>query len=200
MNLIMEPLLIEAFKDKVPNATDTYRTVLDAMSRPARVRPLPVITGTPDGLRAGSVAVLLTLADTDTPVWLAPECDTAIAREYLRFHVGCPITGTPSQAAFAVMTTRSDSTALEAMPLGTAEYPDRSATIIVESDDLIGNTGPRFTGPGIEHYRRFEIAETPDDLWPRIADNSLLFPRGLDWIFVSSTHIAALPRSTKVEM
>ncbi len=199
MNIAVETPLKPGFEDKVFDATASFRAVLKAMSRPAEVLPLPVIPEAPAGLLAGSVAVLLTLADGDTPVWLAAECDTPQARAHLRFHAGCPIVENPSQAAFAVMSVTSDLSAADAMPVGSVEYPDRSATLILESDALVAGKGPSFSGPGIKDRRRFDVARAPMALWPRVAANRALFPRGLDWIFTSPSHLAALPRTTKVE-
>ena len=200
MNVAAETPLTAGFEDKVFGATASFRAVLEAMSRPAKVLPLPLVPEAPVGLRAGSVAVLLTLADVDTPVWLAPECDTPQARAHLRFHAGCPIVETPSQAAFAVMSVASDLSASNAMSVGTAEFPDRSATVILESDALVADSGPYFSGPGIKDRRRFDVVRAPKALWPRVAANCTLFPRGLDWIFTSPTHLAALPRTTEVEI
>jgi len=199
MNAIDKAPLINGFEDKVLDATTCFGTVLEAMSRPARVRSLPVIPETPEGLRAGTVAILLTLADMDTPVWLAPECDTPQARAHLRFHAGCPIIETPSKAVFAVLSLASDLSAIDALPHGTVEYPNRSATVIIECDALVADNGPSFSGPGIESQHRFDVAQAPQSLWQRIASNGDFFPRGLDWIFTSQTHLAALARTTKVE-
>ncbi len=200
MNVAVETPLSAGFGDKVFDATASFRAVLEAMSRPAKVLPLPIVPEAPAGLLAGSVAVLLTLADGDTPVWLAAECDTPQARAHLRFHAGCPIVETPSQAVFAVMPVSGGFNATDAMPVGSAEYPDRSATVILESDALVADSGPCFSGPGIKDQRRFDVARASTALWPRVAANRTLFPRGLDWIFTSPSHLAALPRTTKVEI
>ncbi|MCF8468527.1 MAG: phosphonate C-P lyase system protein PhnH [Sneathiella sp.] len=194
-----QPLAV-GFNDKVMDATACFRAVLDAMSRPASLQALPVSLAAPRGLQAGTVAVLLTLADMDTPVWLAPECDTPEARAHLRFHVGCPIIDGPAQAVFAVMSVDRDLSVTGELALGSAEYPDRSATVILESEGLIDGEGPIFSGPGFKEPRRFCVEEQPAALWSHIAANQALFPRGLDWIFTSPTHLAALPRTTRIEV
>ena len=192
--------LSAGFENSVLDATACFRVVLDAMSRPAKIHSLPVSISPPRGLSVGTVAVLLTLGDMDTPVWLAPECDTAEARAYLRFHAGCPILDDPEQAVFAVVSVERDLSITEELSLGSAEYPDRSATVILESEGLIEGEGPLFSGPGFDKPRRFCVEEQPASLWSRVAINQTLFPRGLDWIFTSDSQLAALPRSTKVEV
>ncbi len=194
------PSLVGGFDDKVIDATTCYRALLEAMSNPATVLSLPVSIEAPHGLLAGTAAVLLTLADMDTPVWLAPECDTPAARAYLRFHAGCPIVEELERAVFAVMSVERDLGATREFALGSAEYPDRSATIILESEMLIEDEGPLFSGPGIKEPRRFCVDEQPSSLWMHVAANNALFPRGVDWIFTSHTQLAALPRTTKIEV
>jgi len=188
----------DGFADKVFESTACFRAVLDAMSSPALPIALPVFPARPAGLSSTAVALLLTLADMDTPVWLGPGCDRPEARSYLRFHTGCPIAREPSEAAFAILPAAADPRALDGLPLGTAEYPDRSATVILLSGGLVAGAGPVFSGPGIDRPRAFDLADAHPDLWPRIARNQALFPRGLDWIFAGATDIAALPRSTEI--
>jgi len=199
MTATAEFSLLSGFDNNVLDTTDIFRTVLKAMSRPATVLPLTVLPQAPEGLNAGSMAVLLTLADMDTPIWLAPECDTGAARANLQFHSGCPIAATPSTAVFAVITQDTVLDDLDDLQRGTAEYPDRSATVIVECDKLSSGVGPLFSGPGIEKTHRFDTIPASHSLWAQIAANKDLFPLGLDWIFISPTHLAALPRTTNVE-
>ncbi|GAB6051922.1 phosphonate C-P lyase system protein PhnH [Magnetospira thiophila] len=200
MNVMTETPIAAGFDSPVFGATACFRVILDALSRPATLRRLPLDLDAPAGLRPGTVAVLLTLADHDTPVWLAPGCDTAEARAYLRFHVGCPMIDTPSRATFAVLTPNDDLSALDALPLGTSDYPDRSATVILQAETLAEDDGPTFTGPGIEIRHRLQVLPTPDGLWTRVAANHALFPCGLDWLFTTDTHLAAVPRSSALEI
>ena len=77
-------------------------------------------------------------------------------------------------------------------PIGTPEYPDRSATLIVESPDL-SQSGATLTGPGIEKTASLSLPDLQ-----AFKSNHALFPLGLDFIFTSGNRLAALPRSTKV--
>ncbi len=45
----------------------------------------------PGALSPAATAFLLTLADRDTPVWLASTFDRPEVRDFLRFHAGAPI-------------------------------------------------------------------------------------------------------------
>lgn len=182
--------LAGGFADPAIDAARVFREVLQAMARPGRIARITGATP-PPGLSVAAASVLLTLADETTPVHLAGTCDSAAIRDYLRFHTGAPISAR-KHAAFAV----GDWAALAPLDdyaLGTDEYPDRSATLIVEMPAL-SDAGARLTGPGIRSHAHLSLPE----IGPFIA-NARHFPRGLDFIFTSGDAIAALPRTTRVE-
>lgn len=182
--------LAGGFADPAIDAARVFREVLQAMARPGRIARITSATP-PPGLSIAAAAVLLTLADESTPVHLAGTCDSAAIRDYLRFHTGAPISAR-KHAVFAV----GDWAALAPLDdyaLGTDEYPDRSATLIVEMPAL-SDAGVRLTGPGIRSHAHLSLPEID----PFIA-NARHFPRGLDFIFTSGDAIAALPRTTRVE-
>lgn len=194
---IAAPPSAPGFDHPVFDATATFRCVLNAMSRPASVQDLPVIPQAPAAASPATAALLLTLADMDTAVWIAPDLETAALRSFLHFHSGCPITETPEMAVFALLGRNSDFAVIEQFAIGTAEYPDRSATVIVDCDGLNAGTGQQFTGPGIKGSAAFDIADFPSAIWHLIDRNQSLFPLGLDWIFAAGSQMAALPRTSK---
>ena len=86
---------------------------------------------------------------------------------------------------------------LSAFPVGSAEYPDRSTTLITETN-LLGREGSnacRLTGPGIQNFYTLCL---PDPALMQA--NAALFPLGLDFILTSESSVAALPRSTRIEV
>lgn len=182
--------LAGGFADPAIDAARVFREVLQAMARPGRIARITGATP-PPGLSPAAASVLLTLADETTPVHLSGACDSEAIREYLRFHTGAPLCGRKDAAIavgdWATLTPLSD------YPLGTDEYPDRSATLIVELPALRVD-GARLTGPGIRTYAQLSLPEID----PFIA-NAQHFPRGLDFIFTSGDAMAALPRTTRVE-
>ena len=82
---------------------------------------------------------------------------------------------------------------LNAYTVGTAEYPDRSTTLIVEMKEL-SEHGSVLSGPGIQDTTHFGL---PGDV-ALFQSNSTMFPLGLDFIFTAGSKVAALPRTTKV--
>jgi alpha-D-ribose 1-methylphosphonate 5-triphosphate synthase subunit PhnH len=185
------------FADPVEDAQRCFRAILDAMARPGRVVPLPVLpAGFPAPLGPGAAAVALTLCDSETPVWLDEM--VASAGPYLAFHCGAPLTRSPAEARFAFIADTAALPRLDNFGLGTDEYPERSATLVVQVAGLVADSGIVLTGPGIRDKVRLGVAGLPARFWNERGALAELFPRGLDVIFVSGNRLAALSRSTRV--
>lgn len=177
------------FAQPAQEAARAFREVMEAMARPGTIRPISGATP-PAPLSQAAGTVLLTLCDGDTPVHLAGACDTPAIRAWLAFHTGAPVAG-PDTCAFAVGTW-ADLAPLSAYRVGTASYPDRSATLIVEMAAL-EPAGATLTGPGIRDRAALSLPETA-----AFQSNRALFPLGLDFIFTCGGQLACLPRSTEV--
>jgi alpha-D-ribose 1-methylphosphonate 5-triphosphate synthase subunit PhnH len=140
-------------------------------------------------------AVLLALCDFETPVWLdAALLDSAGVRELLRFHTGARLVATPGEAAFAVISDPVRMPPLSAFAQGTADYPDRSTTLIIGVRS-VSREGWRLEGPGIDGHVHFSAAPLPADFTDQVRANRAAFPRGVDVLLVAEGAIAALPRS-----
>ena len=81
---------------------------------------------------------------------------------------------------------------LSVYPAGLPAYPDRSATLIVESETLSAS-GATLAGPGIRTTAQLSLPETA-----AFQANQALFPLGLDFLFTSGNRVAALQRTTEV--
>jgi alpha-D-ribose 1-methylphosphonate 5-triphosphate synthase subunit PhnH len=134
---------------------------------------------------------LLTLTDPTTTLHLAGPADTADVREWVAFHIGARLVSA-AEAQFA-LGRWEDLCPVDRFRIGQPDYPDRSATLIVEMDRLAAE-GPRLTGPGIRTGARLSLPETA-----AFRANRALFPLGFDTIFTCGDRLAALPRSTRVE-
>lgn len=180
----MQPLS-GGFSDVARQSSVVFRAVLDAMSRPGTWHKITGATP-PAPLSAAAGALVLTLADPNAPIDLAGEWDSKSLRQWITFHSGAAFTGA-DQAAFAVGAW-ADLQPLDRFTIGTSEYPDRSATLIVELDHKpVANA--RFTGPGIDgHVMGFCPGERPTE-----------FPLGIDLILTCGDELMAIPRSTKLE-
>lgn len=170
------------------DAAHAFRAIMNVMARPGTIED---ITGAepPAPLSIAAGAVILTLCDPETPIHLAGAYDTQTIRDWITFHTGAPLTAAPN-ASFALGAWEDLS--LPDFPLGTAEYPDRSTTLIVERASLTAS-GATLRGPGIKDSAQLSLPETN-----AFQANRSHFPLGLDFIFTSGSRIAALPRSTRV--
>jgi alpha-D-ribose 1-methylphosphonate 5-triphosphate synthase subunit PhnH len=182
--------LTGGFAEPALDAARGFRAVLEATARPGT---LHAVTGAapPEPLSVAAGVVLLTLCDTTTPLHLAGAADCPAVRAWVAFHIGAPLVGA-GEAAFA-LGRWADLMPVNRFRIGEADYPDRSATLIVEVERL-ANDGPRLTGPGIETAMRLSLPETA-----AFRANRALFPLGFDTILTCGHRLAALPRSTRVE-
>ena len=184
------------FADPVLGAQSTFRAVLDAFAEPGRiVREAGAGLAPPAPLHRASFALSLTLLDFETPVWLDPNLDAAPVRNALRFHCGCPLVSEPEAAAFALIGSPSEMPPLERFAVGTSDYPDRGATLVLQVERLEEVGGLTLAGPGIRGSRQLDAAPLPPGFDARWAANRALYPQGLDLVLVAGDRLAALPRS-----
>jgi alpha-D-ribose 1-methylphosphonate 5-triphosphate synthase subunit PhnH len=185
------------FADPALDAQATFRCLLEAIAHPGRIVPAP--PGLPDSpapLLAPAYAAALTLLDFETPLWVDPSLATPAVIDSLRLHCGCPIVP-QKYARFALLA--GSGAPLAAFDQGTPEYPDRSATLIWQVDQLAGERGVRLTGPGIRTSPRLQVEGLPADFWALWGMCHRQFPLGVDVVFVTTDRLAALPRSIEVK-
>ncbi|MBE1425030.1 alpha-D-ribose 1-methylphosphonate 5-triphosphate synthase subunit PhnH [Desulfomicrobium macestii] len=188
------------FTRPVFESQGTFRVILEAMSRPGTLVPLPVQAEGPVGWSGSMTSVVLTLCDMETPVWLDAACNTEEALRFLRFHCGCPLTDTPAKASFAVLAQPGRMPSLETFSLGSVEYPEKSTTVLLTSDfsNDVGEAA-RISGPGVDGEGRIPLSWLPAGFTRMWRDNSRLFPRGVDLILVGKDQVVGLPRTLKLE-
>ena len=83
---------------------------------------------------------------------------------------------------------------------GTHEYPDRSTTMVIQTEQLRGDLGVTLRGPGILAEHRLGVASLGADFWQQMIASRNDFPLGIDVIFVGPETIAAIPRSTQIHL
>lgn len=178
--------LAPGFADEARDAAHAFRAILNAMSRPGTT--VSLAAPGPAGLSPAAAAVLLTLVDRTTPLHLAASHDTPALRDWIAFHRGAPIV-----VAEAAMFALGDWDALQPLDrfaIGTPEYPDRSATLIID-----GAEGRPVTlvGPGIREAASAALPEPQ-----AFRGNHARFPLGWDAILTRGDAAVAIPRSTEV--
>lgn len=182
-------ILSGGFTDPALNSATAFRACLTALSRPGRIETLQGATP-PAPLSDAAGVIALTLLDATTPVHLAGPLDCPPVRDWLTFHTGAPLVG-PETAAFA-FGRFADLFPLDRFGIGTPEYPDRAATLVIELDRLEAS-GARLTGPGIRDHALLSLPATAP-----FQANRALFPLGFDAFLTCGDRVAGLPRSTVV--
>ena len=191
--------LLPGFDNAVIGSQAVFRRVLEAMSFPGRPVALDPVPAPPAGLEPAQNALLLTLADTDTPVWLAPDVRTRQAEAAVRFHCGAPVVDDAARAAFAVLRAGPDMPSLDAFDIGEDRYPDRSATLFVAVPALSGGPPVHLRGPGIRERSSIAPEGLPPRFWQEWAVNRTLFPQGVDVVLCSGDTVVGLPRGLDAE-
>jgi alpha-D-ribose 1-methylphosphonate 5-triphosphate synthase subunit PhnH len=191
--------LPSGFADKVLSAQSTFRSVMDAMARPGSVQRIAATSGAPDGMMRGTAAIALTLFDHDTPIWLdAAMSGTSSVAKWLKFHTSAPVVSDSAICSFALIGDAKALPSLDYFPFGSNEYPDRSATVILQVESLTQGPVLELRGPGIDGTALLQAIIQPHDLFGRLAINVTLFPRGIDVVLVHDDCIVAIPRTTRL--
>jgi alpha-D-ribose 1-methylphosphonate 5-triphosphate synthase subunit PhnH len=186
------------FADAGAESQAAFRHALAALSRPGSVLEFCASAEAPAGVHAAANALLLALLDQDTRLWLSPGASGA-AGGYLRFHTGCVLVGDPALADFALAVAPAELPPLATFNAGSAEYPDRSATVIVQLDGLSAGSGWRLSGPGIRGEAKLQITGLGSDFLAQWRQNEKRFPQGVDLFLVHGTRLCGLPRTTRIE-
>jgi alpha-D-ribose 1-methylphosphonate 5-triphosphate synthase subunit PhnH len=185
------------FTNPVFGSQAVFRHLMDAMASPGSILDLGDTILPPAPLTPAAGAILAALADYDTPVWFEAK-EVSDAAAWLAFHAGARRADSSGDAIFAVLNQGSPTHGWSNFAVGTASYPDRSATLLLPVADL--RNGPVFElkGPGIETVTHMAPLGLPDGFAAVMADNRARFPLGFDLLLVCGSEVLALPRTTRI--
>ncbi|MBT9371649.1 phosphonate C-P lyase system protein PhnH [Rhizobium sp. CSW-27] len=186
------------FANAVFDSQAVFRTLMDCMARPGQTGEVTLSLAPPAPLGIAAGAVMLTLCDHDTPVWLSPKLSQSPVPGWLAFHGGAPLTTERHEARFAFFEGRAPLPSLGAFALGSQEYPDRSTTLIIEVASLDNGQPLTLSGPGIRDTAGIAPNGLPADFLRQWSGNGALFPRGVDVVLTAGRRLVALPRTCKI--
>jgi len=177
--------------DPVGDTQSCYRALVDATSRPGTIHRVP---------SPADRVVVATLADEE--IGLSTPDDRL--REALagtgRLHE------TPRDEARLVHVRGSTGGTVRDVPRGTLKDPSLGATVVYRIEELDerpgnadGTTAVTVSGPGVPGERTFTLSLPAAEL-RAIADAQGAYPRGIDAVFATEDHIAALPRSVTIDV
>lgn len=190
--------LARGLDDPVGDSQTAFRAAMWALARPGRVEALITDLAPSAPLSPEAGALALALCDYETPIWL----DEALAGapgvpDFLRFHTGAAIVSEPGEARFALISDPLAMPDFTDFAQGTPEFPDASATLIVQIAHFEGGAYS-LEGPGIKGLASLSAAPLPPDFAARMAANRAAFPLGVDLLLAGPGGVAGLPRSVTV--
>ena len=147
----------------------------------------------PPTLAPAAAAVLLTLVDAETPLWLD---DAAMpAQDWITFHCAAPLAAR-GDAAFGLAL---GAETLAGFRTGTDDAPENGATLILQVAALGHGRALCLSGPGLAAPAVLQVDGLAAGFVAEWAENHAAFPRGVDLILCACDQLAALPRSVRVE-
>lgn len=187
--------------DPVRETQLTFRVLLNAMARPGTVTQLPVAAEDAP-VNPWLAAALLTLVDHEVGLAMAPFSGADAVELYVRQRTAVRPT-TVEQADFVVASWDTlDADVLTRLRVGTLDYPNDSATLLILTPPLGAGLGLRLALAGPGAPAGFEVQApglTPALLDAR--DAAAEYPCGLDLLLIDpSGQVLALPRSTSISV
>jgi len=169
----------------------TFRVLLQGMSHPGRVFPLPGLPG------EGSAAVELLGCLMDNEVGFAVIGDRDMEREIARHTDSRPVS--LEDADFIIAQHGTTMGRLAHFRRGSLEYPDTGATVLYLVEVLSETAGVVLSGPGIDGTTSLRISGLDPGEWQLFREVNSEFPLGVDAIFLDrSGNIACIPRSSRI--
>lgn len=197
--------MASGFADITAQSQAVFRCALDAIARPGtamRLSPAHLVPPQPIGSRAAA-SVLLALLDQDCTLWLSPALQAGPAAAWLRFQTGCQITTDCAAADFVWAASFAELPALAGLQQGSAEYPDQSATCVV---DVVGwemvaaqqADALCLRGPGIRDAVTLWVDGLGADFVQQHHAMQLHAPCGVDVYCCADNALLGLPRSVHI--
>ncbi len=206
----MQPSLKDigrGFSNPTLCSQSVFRQALEALSLPGQPQTLDLSLSqpalqVPQHAHAAAAALLLALLDQDCKVWLSEGFANSYAGPWLRFHTGCTLVTAPDHADFVWVADAKELPALEKLSQGNAQYPELSATCVVQVTHV--DTAPTveawtLSGPGVNGTRSLALKGLPESFVSARRASQVHAPCGLDFFFTHNDTLIGLPRSTQVK-
>ncbi|WP_042477247.1 phosphonate C-P lyase system protein PhnH [Bacillus ndiopicus] len=175
-----------------------FRTLLNCFARPGTAGKLEN-NYTVNGLYAETATICMSLLDGEVSFQTANKHREI--NQSVHAITGCQIKSL-EQADFIIIPHGTEQQqllkAIELAKVGDLIDPQKSATIIIELDEIAPTITAQLTGPGIKTVEHIELAVGKELLALRTSKNKE-FPLGIDCIFIErSGRVIALPRTTSM--
>lgn len=197
-----------ALLDTIRSDQQTFRTTLSALANPGQIERLATAARsdapTVNGNRFTG-PLLMALLDHEVSFAVEPGPDAGVFAAFILKRTRCPIVST-DRAAFVVADhSRLDPQLPLELRTGSFDYPDDSATLIVQvptlDQDAATDLRISLEGPGVPGRRIINLSGVTGELFAARDRANAHYPIGIDLIFIDHEgRIIALPRTTQVEI
>jgi alpha-D-ribose 1-methylphosphonate 5-triphosphate synthase subunit PhnH len=192
------------FGNEALESQTVFRTAQHALAHPGRLVDITHNAKIPTRGHSASAAFLLAMLDADCTLWLSPTLLASDAALWLHFHTGCKMVADATVAQFVWVAQGDAMPALASLAQGSAQYPDQSATCVLDvvalSNSAQHDTTWVLKGPGIQHQTRLNAQGQTSDFVGQWADNHARFPRGVDVFLAAQHQLVGLPRTTTIAL
>ena len=190
----------ELVYDPVFDAQKHYRIILDSIARPGKISILDgVELQPPAGLNKASALTGFALLNQDVSFFV--ETNIEEQTHYLKINTASN-TASEDSADFLFLSGQGAVRNVEMAKPGTLRYPDTSATLILNVEQISGEvesgcTEIQLKGPGVDGIATVYVRGLSPEIMDAIREKNLEYPLGIDSIITDEqNNIFCIPRTT----
>jgi alpha-D-ribose 1-methylphosphonate 5-triphosphate synthase subunit PhnH len=186
--------------DPVHDTQAIFRITLDALARPGSVKQLPIAARGAPG-NAWVAGVLIALLDGEISLAVQGVQDAEAVTRFVVQRTTARVV-TVEEADFVLADAATiDPEFLSRLKMGSLEFPDDSATLILQVSSLLQGRALTVVGPGIPEEMTIQVGADSAGWVGARRGLERLYPRGIDILLVDDDgRLAALPRSTHIRI
>jgi alpha-D-ribose 1-methylphosphonate 5-triphosphate synthase subunit PhnH len=195
----------EIFFDDVHDAQSQFRIILDCMARPGKINKMADLNINPPGaFNKASAIIALSLLNADVSFCVTEGYGKELC-EYIAVNTHASIT-TAALADFVFMKGLESEAPILETKTGTLLYPEDSATIIIDVEQLSGTqmsgaTQITLRGPGVETVNTVYIKGINPLILETVKEMNAEFPLGVDLMLTDKNGLLiCIPRSNRFEI
>jgi len=192
-------MIREVNYNEVFDAQVHFRTILDSMARPGKVNNIGEIKiQSPANLHPASALVAFALLNRDVAFYVRNNKEEI--SEYFVVNTNSKPT-TISNADFVFIAGTDDDQILLETNIGVLEYPEKSATIIIDVDHIYDVPKDQtheiiLQGPGVDGEKRVYVSNISSNILQALKEQNSEYPLGVDVILTDGEgNIMCIPRS-----
>lgn len=193
----------ESHYDEVFDAQLHFRMILDAMAKPGVIKIIDGIKiNPPMGIHHSSILIGFALFNADAS-FCSLQLNQKEITDYLVLNTG-GLSILKNAADFIFINGLQSSELLSSIKIGTLEYPENGATVIIDVENISdcfreGYKGLKLSGPGIADEHHVFVNGLNDTIISFRSEINSEYPLGVDLILTDEHHkMVCIPRTSKI--